>query len=418
MLRNLGVRRLIGLLLLAVWGASGSQLSAQDARPLDRGIAPVTDQHDASADQPRERVNRSGLTRPDLRATEADPNTGKPVDPRIEALLEEWSQRTKEIQKLQGHHLRATRDFSFGSESWAEGQFYVETPDKGRIDVRPYGRKLPDKTVPRTAPNGRTVHLTVQRDSKTDRWICDGKEIKAIDDDNKTYEAVKIPPNQRGENIMDGPLPFLFGMPPEKAKARYQFKLINETEKSYAIQVRPNWKQDAVDWTQAELLLDRKTCLPREVHLHDAAGTKETVYIFSDLQVNRIRIFFWTNPFDPPLTIAGYKRSVHNTPPAGPNSDPIAASKMPTVIGTPFKSIKGKFESLGHDVKYVRGNPATAPEQVYCVEQQQPQPNAPLDANATIILTLYDKMPPNQPQSNRSEYRNDGTRTTAKPENP
>ncbi len=168
---------------------------------------------------------------------------------------------------------------------------------------------------PRRNPAGQFVHLKIVPDSKHDRWICDGKEIKAIDDDNKTYEAIKIPPNQRGVNIMDGPLPFLFGMPPEKAKARYQFKLLAETDKFYAIQVRPNWKQDAVDWAQAELLLDRKTCLPQEVHLHNAAGTTETVYMFQDLQVNRIRLLFWTDPFEPSLWT--YKRSVHNLPPPG-----------------------------------------------------------------------------------------------------
>src|ERR1700683_1211483 len=99
MLRNPGVGRLLVLLLLGVWGASGSLLQAQDSGSVDRGIAPVTDQQNAdqqNADQPRPRVDRRSLTRPDLRAPAEDPNTGKPVDPRIEALLIEWSQRTKE----------------------------------------------------------------------------------------------------------------------------------------------------------------------------------------------------------------------------------------------------------------------------------------------------------------------------------
>ena len=245
--------------------------------------------------------------------------------------------------------------------------------------------------IPRTAPDGRIVKLKIQRDSKNDRWICDGNEIKAINDDDRTYEVVKIPPSQRGENIMDGPLPFLFGMPPEKAKMRYQFKLIKEDEKSYGIQVRPNWKQDAVDWTQAELLLDRKTFLPKEVHLHNAAGTSETVYLFSPPDVNRIRIFFWSNPFDPSL--AFYKRSVHNAPPSGENADPIASNRMPSLIGLHYKTVKTKMESLGFTVKVLRGDPATAVEQVYHVEKQEPPPNSPLDRKSPIILTLYDVVP-------------------------
>jgi TIGR03009 family protein len=421
MSRNLSVRRLICLMLFGALGAPVFSLHAQDSSNIDPGITP-RERIDPGI-TPRERVDRSRLTQPDLRAGAVDANTGSPVDPRIDALLEEWSQRTKEIKKLQGHHIRATRDFTFNTESWAEGQFYVETPDKGRIDMRPYSKKLPYKVAKRIGPNGRSIPMGIQLDSKNDRWICDGKEIKAIDDDNKTYEAVKIPPQQRGANIMDGPLPFLFGMPPDKAKARYQFKLLRETEQAYAIQVRPNWKQDAVDWTQAELLLDRRTCLPREVHLHNAAGTSETVYVFTDLQINKIQIFFWRDPFEPSLYT--YKRSVHNTPGAGPAADPLAANRMPSLVGMPYnsvKTVKQTLENRGHTVKLVRGDPATDPKLVYVVEDQQPPKDAPLEERSQIILTLYDKMAPNPPQPqnsiNRTGAGDDVSRTVAKPSDP
>ena len=417
MSRNLGVGRLLGLMLLGVVGALPVTLFGQDAASpesgsqtpgrIDRGIAREDSAQPQGGSQLPERVDRSQLTRPDLRADAADPNTGKPLDPRIEALLEVWSKRTKEIKRLQGSHIRSTRDYAWGTETVAEGKFYVETPDKGRIDVGPYSRKLPTKPMRRTAPNGKSVELKIQASNKKERWICDGNEIKAIDDDNKTYDAIKIPPNQRGENIMDGPLPFLFGMPPDKAKARYEFKLINENDKAYAIEVRPKWKEDAIDWTKAQLILDREMCLPLEVHLFNAAGTTETVYYFSALQINKIRFFFWTNPFEPSLTFDGYKRSVHNNPvaggPQGPMGggaapvDPIAANRMPSLIGGPWKPVKQKLESLGHPVKLVRGDPATAPEQEFHIERQDPPANAPLGKDSVIILTLYVKMPPAQP---------------------
>jgi TIGR03009 family protein len=414
MSRNLGVGRLLGLMLLGAVGALPVALFGQDAASpdsgsqtpgrIDRGIAREDIDRPAGGSQTPERVDRSQLTRPDLRADAADPNTGKPVDPKIEALLEVWSKRTKEIKSLQGIHIRSTRDFSWGTETVAEGKFYVETPDKGRIDVGPYSRKLPTKPLRRTAPNGKSVELKIQPSNKKERWICDGNEIKAIDDDSKTYDAIKIPPSQRGENIMDGPLPFLFGMPPDKAKSRYEFKLINENDKAYAIEVRPKWKQDAIDWTKAQLILDREMCLPLEVHLFNAAGTTETVYWFSDLQVNKIRIFFWRNPFQPSLTFEGYKRSVHNNPVVGSSQgplgqgaasiDPIAANRMPSLIGSPYAPVKAKLEHLGYSVKLLRGDPATAPEQVFHVEHQEPAPNAPLDKSSPIILTLYVRMPP------------------------
>ncbi len=419
MSRNLGVGRLLGLMLLGAVGALPVALFGQDAASpeggsqtpgrIDRGIAREDITQPQGGSQTPGRVDRSQLTQPDLRANAADPNTGKPIDPRVEALLEVWSKRTKEIKRLQGSHIRSVRDFSWGTETVAEGKFYVETPDKGRFDLVPYSRKLPAKPIPRKSPNGKVVNLKVQSSNKKERWICDGNEIKAIDDDNKTYEAIKIPPSQRGENIMDGPLPFLFGMAPERAKARYEFKLIAENETAYAIEVTPKWKQDAIDWIKAKLILDREMCLPLEVYLYNPAGTTETVYKFSSLQVNKIRFFFWTNPFQPSLTFEGYKRSVHNNPVAGGLQgplgqgaapiDPIAANRMPSLIGGPWKPVKEKLESLGHPVKLQRGDPANAPGQEYHIERQDPPPNAPLDKNSVIILTLYVKMPTNPPQT-------------------
>ncbi len=146
MLRNLGVGRLRRSDVAGGVQAFRIVVARQDAGSLDPGIAPEhgalrrgTTQNDGRV----QRIDRDSLTRPDLRAAAVDPNTGKPVDPRVEALLEEWSERTKQIKRLQGRHFRATRNFEWGNESWAEGQFYVETPDKGRIDMRPYSKDFP-----------------------------------------------------------------------------------------------------------------------------------------------------------------------------------------------------------------------------------------------------------------------------------
>jgi hypothetical protein len=155
-----------------------------------------------------------------------------------------------------------------------------------------------------------------------------------------------------------------------------------------------------------------------DVILTNAAGSTETEYRFGDLQINRIRFIFWTDPFNPSLAIYGYKRSVHNVGPAGPGAEPIVANKMPSLIGMPYKTVKEKLESLGHHVTLERGDPATAPEQVFHVEQQRPEENTPLKPHSDIVLKLYVRMDPKQiqqpqqlqssPPVIRTDYRNDG----------
>ncbi len=142
--------------LAAVFMAIGLRLSAQD-RDLDPDIAPGA------------RVARPRLPRPEMHV--------EPVDPEVEQLLLDWSEHTKRIKTLAGKHYRSTRDYQFGVESLAEGKFFVEMPDKGRIDVGKYTAPNPKpgdvKTYP--APNGKNVDLTVKMDQKREKWICDGR---------------------------------------------------------------------------------------------------------------------------------------------------------------------------------------------------------------------------------------------------
>ena len=132
MSRNLGVGRLLGLMLLGAVGALPVALFGQDAASpeggsqtpgrIDRGIAREDIAQPQGGSQTPGRVDRSQLTQPDLRADAADPNTGKPIDPRIEALLEVWSKRTKEIKRLQGTPYPLDARFQLGHRDRGRGE--------------------------------------------------------------------------------------------------------------------------------------------------------------------------------------------------------------------------------------------------------------------------------------------------------
>ncbi|HUG18784.1 MAG TPA: hypothetical protein VMM56_07380, partial [Planctomycetaceae bacterium] len=57
------------------------------------------------------------------------------VDPQLEKILKDWENKTKGITKLSGTHRRFVYDFVFEVEKRADGKFYYESPDKGRIDI-------------------------------------------------------------------------------------------------------------------------------------------------------------------------------------------------------------------------------------------------------------------------------------------
>ena len=153
------------------------------------------------------------------------------LPPALEEILKNWERESKKINKLEGNHTRYWYDDVFQVEKHSEGKFYYEQPDKGRIDITPLeipkgaqGRKKNAKGIPYQLKPG-----------DNQRWICDGNRIFSIDEHEKTYEVYPIPLDRRGANIMEGPLPFLFGMPAKVAKKRYFLKLVVNTPEQIVI---------------------------------------------------------------------------------------------------------------------------------------------------------------------------------------
>ena len=106
------------------------------------------------------------------------------------------------------------------TEKVTKGPFFLETPDKGRIDI--LAVKLPKgATSKKKNKNGKPYELST---GQSRRWICTGDAILSLNEDEKTYAREVIPENQRGSNIVHSPLPFLFGMEAEEAKTRFKLE--------------------------------------------------------------------------------------------------------------------------------------------------------------------------------------------------
>lgn len=321
-------------------------------------------------------------------------------DPALDKVLDEWHKSSKLIKKLEGEHRRFVYDTVFGKVKKAEGEFYYEAPDKGRIDI--VGSKVKEGAVTTKANpiTGQKDKFEEQGDTPM-RWICDGINVLQIDDAQKTVETFPIPQGARGEHIMDGPLPFLFGMPPEKAKQRYQMRLVDTTPTKYIIQVVPRFPQDAANYKWAVVILERKTMLPEAVQMIDPAETTETVYTFPKVVKNPTQPFIGrlfgtnTNPFKPNLK--GYKavetdpedlqtKAVAAKPAAGPAAAPML---VPSVQGLSHEDAKKVLERSGLQVKFFQGDPAEDPDQTFHVYKQTPEAKSPVKKGDIVKLLCY-----------------------------
>lgn len=329
----------------------------------------------------------------------------------LDLILKEWHESSVQIQVLNGEHRRYVYDYVFGVAKQAMGRFYYRAPDSGRIDLTPNRQDAGKKIAKLNPANNKRVQLTVQPD-QPERWICDGKQVMQIDDSAKSVQQFPIPAAAQGANIMDGPLPFLFGMPPEKAKQRYNLSIVAQNEKWIDLLVRPRWKQDAANYRWARVKIERATMLPAAVQMIDPAGTKETVYTFPRIAKNPkaslldpFKLKWWKekDPFKPDLR--GYDAQAASTevarpeqarppqavgPPRQPGPQPQAAEKLiPTVVGLDYREAQNLLTKDGFEVKFQKGVPAVRRELVYRVQNQIPRGKATAKPGATVWLTLY-----------------------------
>jgi TIGR03009 family protein len=327
------------------------------------------------------------------------------LSPELERILREWSEASNRIQKLQGSHSRWVYDHTYEVEKQASGIFYYESPDKGRIDIVGQNKPFPGlrRKFKNMKPDNKNGKVYQFKPDLNVIWIADGGNIKQIDSKLKTVEVFPIPPESQGKNIMDGPLPFLFGMPPEKAKQRFRFVLLGESETKVWLQIWPNFQQDRANWREAKVILHKPSYLPEAVQLIDPAGTTETDYRFHALSVNKPRTLWnkiigsrdWTNP-----KLSGkYETHINEPKPTRNEQNRNLLNRqqrqqqptVPSVVNLNYDEAKRAIRNAGYYVKFEHGTPTANPNQLWRVEAQSPRQGTPLQKRKTVTLRI---MPP------------------------
>lgn len=241
-----------------------------------------------------------------------EPLVIKPVSPELREILDDWEQHSSQIKSLHGKHTRFVYNHVFEVEKRSDGKWYLETPDKGRIDLVGIPPKKGEVSRKIGKQSGKPYRIEPDRE---EIWICSGEEIVIANGEEKTYEVAPVPEHLRGTNIVNGPLPFLFGMKAIDAQKRYELTLLANGEKSARIQIVPRFQRDADNYRKAVIILDKARYLPTAVQLEDPTGNLETVYLFEILDVNNrsLRTKLGTifggdsDPFRPDLKKKGYK---------------------------------------------------------------------------------------------------------------
>ena len=245
-------------------------------------------------------------------------------------ILKDWEVETAKHQRMTAIVEKYIYDSVFYTEKRGIGEIKFEQPDKASLKLMPMKIPVGEKSQKKD-PKGNPYEL----DGVTpERWVCTGKEIFQIDDKEETFRVVLIPPNMRGQQINEGPIPFLFGLKAEEAKKRYRFFDLKpppgvNIPNSFWFRAEPRRQVDRQEYKYADVVLDIKRFVPIAIRLVDPPETTTTVYRFDEkkIEINPKQGFFGIGGgkfIDPDLK--GYK-IVGNADPAPPPGAQLPADK-------------------------------------------------------------------------------------------
>ena len=237
----------------------------------------------------------------------------------VDQILQMWENKSKEVKTYDCAFDRLEYDPVFGPADKAlihsKGQLSYSKPDKGsfKIDqIERYVQKDPAK------PGA----YEVQKHEVGEHWVCDGKAIYEYKHDKKQLVVSALPEEMRGQSIVDGPLPFLFGAEAAKLKARYWIRSRQSDEKTIWLEAFPRTQADSANYHHVDVMLDRKTMMPSAIQVHMPNGRNSAVYTFQNPHVNGTLDALFGSLFSSPRTPLGWTRVVEEIPTAPQATQP------------------------------------------------------------------------------------------------
>lgn len=237
----------------------------------------------------------------------------------VDQILQMWENKSNEVKTFDCKFNRWEYDPVFGPANdpsiKSKGQLSYSKPDKGSFKIEEIERYVQkDPKQPGT--------YEVQKHEVGEHWVCDGKAIFEYKHDKKQLVVQALPEEMRGQSIVDGPLPFLFGAEAEKLKTRYWIRSRQSDAATIWLEAYPRTQADAANYHHVDVMLDRKTMMPSAIQMHMPNGRNRAVYMFEQPSVNGTLDALLGSLFSSPRTPLGWTRVVEELPSAPQATQP------------------------------------------------------------------------------------------------
>ena len=216
------------------------------------------------------------------------------LTPNESALLDQhlrnWETQSKGTKTLECKFKRWHYD-PFGAaanvhSNKAEGVIKYAAPDKGlfRVDSLFFFAGMQNQKPQFAARSGQFGEY----------WVCNGEQLIEYDRSKEQCKIQDLPPNLKGTQIFNSPLPFVFNSDANQIKHRYWVRLVNAGNTGMLwIEAWPKFREDRAQYKFVRIALDAKTYLPRALSMYAPNFDKKKApiwdhYEFTDVKRNTI----------------------------------------------------------------------------------------------------------------------------------
>lgn len=218
-------------------------------------------------------------------------------DPTLETILKEWDQARLKRVEVRGKFQKFSYDITFAVENRATGSFATNIDKTGVYQVD--STEIPQGTVSRRLDSkGRPYQL---KSDKSERMEWTSKVFRMTSLDG-SIEEIKRPAESKAANTKHSWLswyllkfieePFfsqyLLGISEKDLKERFNVSLVKQTPNQIHLSLLPRHERDKCNFSEVQLMLNKKDYTLAALRMIDPPETKETVHVFEDIQVTTL----------------------------------------------------------------------------------------------------------------------------------
>jgi TIGR03009 family protein len=102
-----------------------------------------------------------------------------------------------------------------------------------------------------------------------EHWVCNGEELLEFDHAEKECRVQQLPPEMRGKQIFESPLPFVFNLDAAQIVDRYWVRQVQAPKPGMIlIEAYPKRQEDRSQYKLVQIVLNEKTFLPEALLMY------------------------------------------------------------------------------------------------------------------------------------------------------